>query len=113
MKKLELAIKRTGAKVSSEKLEKLRSFGDLIEKDNQLQSLTGHKSWSEIRDNLFIRSFSIYKILGKLKLKNSKIIDVGTGSGIPGLLIKILNPETNIFLLDSINSPKHYAPQLD
>ena len=101
MKKLEVAIKRTGVQVTSEKLEQLRRFGDFIEKNNQAQNLTAHKSWSEIRDNLFIRSFSIYKILGQLKLKNSKIIDVGTGAGIPGLLIKILNPETNICLLDS------------
>ena len=91
MKKLEVAIKRRGVQLTSEKLEKLRKFGDLIEKNNQSQNLTGHKSWNEIRDNLFIRSLSIYEILGKLKLKNSKIIDVGTGSGIPGLLIKILN----------------------
>jgi 16S rRNA G527 N7-methylase RsmG len=60
MKKLELAIKRIGAQLTSEKLEKLRKFGDLIEKNNQSQNLTGHKSWNEIRDNLFIRSFSNY-----------------------------------------------------
>ena len=34
MKKLELAIKRTGVQLTSEKLEKLRKFGDLIEKNN-------------------------------------------------------------------------------
>ena len=101
MEKLEVAIKSIGIEVKPEILENLRNFGNFIEKYNKTQNLTANKSWDEIRDNLFIRSLSIYKILGNLNLTNLKIIDVGTGSGIPGLLIKILNPETNICLLDS------------
>tara|TARA_B100000029_G_C17581980_1_gene959919 strand:+ start:1277 stop:2002 length:726 start_codon:yes stop_codon:yes gene_type:complete len=101
MEKLEVAIKRIGIDTKPEIIEKLRTFGDFIEKYNKVQNLTSNKSWDEIRDNLFIRSLSIYKILGRLNLTNLKIIDVGTGSGIPGLLIKILNPETNMCLLDS------------
>ena len=101
MEKLEVAIKSIGIEVKPEILENLRIFGNFIEKYNKTQNLTANKSWDEIRDNLFIRSLSIYKILGNLNLTNLKIIDVGTGSGIPGLLIKILNPETKICLLDS------------
>ena len=101
MEKLEFEINKKGITVTSKSLQKLKLFGDLIEKENKFQNLTSHKSWQSIRDNLFIRSLSIYDVLNDFKLRNLNIIDVGTGLGIPGLLIKILNPETNVSLLDS------------
>jgi len=101
MEKLELAINRKGIQITGEVLEKLRIYGKLIEEENNLRNLTSHKSWDSIRDNLFIRSFSIFNVLNNFKLKNLNIIDVGTGAGIPGLLIKILKSDTNVFLLDS------------
>ena len=112
MEKLELAINRKGIQITGEVLEKLRIYGKLIEEENNLRNLTSHKSWDSIRDNLFIRSFSIFNVLNNFKLKNLNIIDVGTGAGIPGLLIKILKSDTNVFLLDSNKKKVGWPPPL-
>ena len=34
---------------------------------------------------------------------NAKVADIGTGAGFPGLPIKIARPDTDVFLIDSLN----------
>lgn len=46
---------------------------------------------------IFDSALSLYD----LDLSDKKIIDIGTGAGFPGLVIKILQPNCNMYLLDS------------
>jgi 16S rRNA (guanine527-N7)-methyltransferase len=38
----------------------------------------------------------------KLLEQNEEVLDVGTGSGVPGILIAILRPDTQVTLCDSV-----------
>jgi len=69
----------------------------LIEKNNEF-NLTRITEKKEV----YIKHFydSILSIKG-LNLETQKIIDIGSGAGFPGIVIKILFPETKITLLDS------------
>ena len=55
-------------------------------------------------DELYLRhvlhSLGIAKVISFLP--NTKILDVGTGGGFPGIPLAILNPETQFHLVDSI-----------
>ena len=40
------------------------------------------------------------------------VIDVGTGAGFPGIPLKIMYPELNVVLLDSLNKRVHFLEEL-
>ena len=47
----------------------------------------------------FVDSLTINKYIEK----NAKLIDIGTGAGFPGIPLKILRPDINVTLVDSLN----------
>ena len=70
----------------------------LIEWNEEI-NLTAITEPKEVIIKHFIDSLSIW---GEIK-DNSKIIDVGTGAGFPGIPLKIYNDTINLTLLDSLN----------
>lgn len=92
----------------------LKYFPDLssdqINKFNQLQSL--YKDWNlkinvvsrKDIDEIYLRhvlhSLGIYKVISFLP--GTKILDVGTGGGFPGIPLAIINPDCQFHLVDSI-----------
>ena len=73
-------------------------YNDLIEK-NKVMNLTAIVD----KDEVYVKHF-IDSILPIKQIKdNSKIIDIGTGAGFPGIPLKIVNHTLNITLLDSLN----------
>ena len=82
-------------------------YFELIEDANSRFNLTGVKGWERVRDELFIRSmrFASPALGGNVPasgwLSGRKVLDVGAGAGIPGLVLKLLVPDMRLTLLDS------------
>ncbi len=55
------------------------------------------------KDEIILKHFIDSLTISKYIQKNQRIIDVGTGAGFPGIPLKIVNPDLNITLLDSLN----------
>ena len=66
---------------------------------NEKINLTAITEKDDIILKHFVDSLTILKYVDE----SDKIIDIGTGAGFPGIPIKIMNEETNITLLDSLN----------
>lgn len=66
---------------------------------NKKFNLTAIKTEEEIYLKHFYDSLTLVK--GVDLTKNLKILDIGTGAGFPGLVLKIFYPELEITLLDS------------
>lgn len=90
--------------ISSKQVEQLFMFYDMLIEKNKVMNLTGI---TEIRDVVlkhFVDSVSIVKVIDKSKFQEGiSIIDIGTGAGFPGIPLKIIFPNINIVLLDSLN----------
>lgn len=81
-------------------LSELERFKDLLVEKNKVMNLTGITESDEV-DRLHFTDSAYPLTLPELK-NAKKIIDVGTGAGFPGIVLKILAPEKEILLNDSL-----------
>jgi len=86
--------------VSRETIKKLNIYEDFLLLSNKNLNLIGKTTENQIYLRHFIDSAQIYKILDK-KLD---VIDIGSGAGFPGLIVKILmnnsKIEGNVILIE-------------
>ena len=76
------------------KLEALYKFW------NEQINVISRKDIDEIYTHHVLHSLGIAKV--QSFLPNSKVLDIGTGGGFPGIPLAILFPETQFYLVDSI-----------
>ena len=86
--------------LSNHQISKLDHMKELYEMWNKKINVISRKDISEINTRHILHSLSIAKIV-KFKEK-SKIFDVGTGGGFPGIPLSILNPNSEFILCDSV-----------
>jgi 16S rRNA (guanine527-N7)-methyltransferase len=90
--------------VSRETIEKLNKYKDFLLSGNKILNLIGKTTENQIFTRHFADSAQIYDLIEN----KSEIIDLGSGAGFPGLVLKILMDNNkisgNITLIDK--SPK-------
>jgi len=101
-KNIEFFIKKFN--VSRETIEKLNIYNHFLLENNKLLNLIGKTTENHIFSRHFTDSAQIYDLIDD----KSEIVDIGSGAGFPGVIIKILmdskKVEGNIVLIDK--SPK-------
>jgi 16S rRNA (guanine527-N7)-methyltransferase len=83
-KDVEFFIKKFN--VSRETIEKLNKYEDFLVRSNKLLNLIGKKTENHIFFRHFTDSAQIYDLVEN----KSEIIDLGSGAGFPGVILKIL-----------------------
>ncbi|MBQ2917503.1 MAG: 16S rRNA (guanine(527)-N(7))-methyltransferase RsmG [Clostridia bacterium] len=84
---------------SVEQLEQFFAYMKMLIEWNEKMNLTAIIEPEEIILKHFIDSITILKEIKD----NSKLVDVGTGAGFPGIPLSIMNPTLKITLVDSLN----------
>lgn len=82
-----------------EQIEQFFEYMNLLIEWNKKMNLTAITDPEEIILKHFIDSITILKDIPD----NSKLVDVGTGAGFPGIPLSIMNPTLKITLVDSLN----------
>ena len=96
--------------LSSDKIEKFKQLEGLYIYWNQRINVVSRKNINELYINHVLHSLAIAKIIN---FKNeTKILDVGTGGGFPGIPLAILFPDCNFTLVDSIAKKIHVVDSI-
>ena len=82
-------------------LERLDRYAELLVEWNQKMNLTAITEPDAIVTRHFADSASFFAAVNPNQ--SAKLIDVGSGAGFPGMVLKILRPDMNITLLDATN----------
>jgi 16S rRNA (guanine527-N7)-methyltransferase len=100
--------KKLDLEINDEMSEKFYTYMNLLIEWNEKINLTAIIKPEEIIIKHFIDSISISKFIEN----DSKIIDVGTGAGFPGIPLKIYNSSLKITLLDSLNKRVNFLNEV-
>ncbi len=94
-------FKKYGLELTENQYELFDKYADFLVKYNENVNLTAITEPDEILLKHFIDSCLILKYINIPE--NSTFIDVGTGAGFPSVPLKIMRPDIQITLLDSLN----------
>lgn len=94
-------IKELGITLTNEQLEQFLIYYDMLIEWNSFMNLTAITEFNEVMKKHFVDSLTLATVLDLSK--DLSLIDIGTGAGFPGLVLKIAFPNLKITLLDSLN----------
>ena len=93
--------KALGVTLNNEQIRQFLKYYEMLVEWNGVMNLTAITEYDEVMKKHFVDSISLCKAYDVTQKKT--VIDVGTGAGFPGLVLKIAFPNLQVTLLDSLN----------
>ena len=87
----------------------LARYGQLLLEKNQVMNLTAITDPDQVAR---LHMLDCAALLGYADLKGKTLIDVGTGAGFPGMVLKIMEPSLELTLLDSLEKRLNWLAEV-
>jgi 16S rRNA (guanine527-N7)-methyltransferase len=96
-----------GVHLSDKQLGQFGLYERHLQTWNQDINLTAISDTDGIRQKHFLDSISVMMVLRKLAVHS--VVDIGTGAGFPGMVLKILLPDIRLTLVESIGKKVQFC----
>jgi 16S rRNA (guanine527-N7)-methyltransferase len=109
---LRAGIVALGLELSDSQIGQLLDYLELIRKWTQVYNLTAHRGPAEILTHHLLDSLSVVEPLVKhTGGKPLRLLDVGSGAGLPGVVIAICRPEIQVDCVDTVAKKAAFIQQ--
>ncbi len=96
--------------LSNEQIQQFELLQDLYAEWNEKINVISRKDTENLYERHVLHSLAIAKFINFKP--GTRVLDIGTGGGFPGIPLAILFPETNFVLCDSIAKKIHVAENI-
>jgi len=104
-------VSHTGIIVSPEAQSKLDLYAQLIQNWAKRQNLISHGDRQHINERHFLPSFFLLSRLNPSH--GSRLLDIGSGTGFPAVVLKIVHPELVVTAIDSSRKKCLFLKEVD
>ena len=98
-----------GIPVPNGALDRLEAYWHLLDEKNKVMNLTAIKGEEDCARLHFLDCGALLRYVD---LAGKTCLDVGSGAGFPGLVLKILQPEVKLTLLDSLGKRVEFQKEV-
>lgn len=104
---LDAGLKQANISLSAEKVQKLLDYLALIQKWNKVHNLTAVRDPNEM---VTLHLLDSLVVLPHVHAK--RLLDVGSGAGLPGIVLAICKPEMHVTTIDSVSKKASFMRQV-
>ena len=101
-----------GLHLTDTQSEKLLAYGDLILKWNKVYNLTALRDPAQVLTHHLLDSLSVIAPLQRQCPQAARLLDVGSGAGLPGAVIAIMRPELSVSCVDAVAKKAAFIRQV-
>lgn len=98
MNDLEETIAKYGLEIPSQSLSTIDGYCRLLWNINHTLNLTRHTDFEKFVSRDLVDTIELSKLIPE----NQHVLDVGSGGGVPGMVLSIIRPDLNVTLTDSV-----------
>jgi 16S rRNA (guanine527-N7)-methyltransferase len=92
------ALQQVGINLTEAQVQLLDSYRELLWKWNEQLNLTRHTTLEKFATRDVVDSWELAKLLGN----RDRVLDIGTGGGVPGLVLAICRPDLRVSVCESV-----------
>ena len=92
------ALRELGIELADDQIELLDRYRELLWKWNEQLNLTRHTTLEKFVTRDIVDSWELAKLLPK----RERVLDIGTGGGVPGLVLAICRPDLRVSVCESV-----------